>query len=97
MPVAPTLFLEFHGAQAEVAAQAEERPRDRAGARLQGYEAAADETERRRLWHARHGAYEATRATQPGCEGLTTDVVRARVSSSRRCCSRPRPTSPSTG
>jgi D-lactate dehydrogenase (cytochrome) len=41
---------------------------------LLGYEAAQDEASRRRLWHARHGAYEATKASRPGCEVLTTDV-----------------------
>ena len=74
MPVTPTLFLEFHGGEAEVAAQAETVREIAQEHGLPGYEAAADETERRRLWHARHGAYEATKATQPGCEVLTTDV-----------------------
>ncbi len=74
MPVAPTLFLEFHGGPAEVAEQAESVREIAAEHGLQGYEAAGDESERRRLWHARHGAYEATKATQPGCEVLTTDV-----------------------
>ena len=74
MPVTPTLFLEFHGGEAEVAAQAESVREIAQEHGLQGYEAAADETERRRLWRARHGAYEATKATQPGCEVLTTDV-----------------------
>ena len=74
MPLTPTLFLEFHGGEAEVAAQAESVREIAESHALQGYEAAADETERRRLWRARHGAYEATKATQPGCEVLTTDV-----------------------
>jgi D-lactate dehydrogenase (cytochrome) len=72
--VAPTLFLEFHGGEAEVAAQAESVREIAQEHGLQAYEAAADESERRRLWRARHGAYEATKATQPGCEVLTTDV-----------------------
>jgi D-lactate dehydrogenase (cytochrome) len=74
MPVTPTLFLEFHGGQAEVAEQAAAVREIAEGHGLQGYEAAADESERRRLWRAPHGAYEATKATQPGCEVLTTDV-----------------------
>ncbi len=74
MPLTPTLFLEFHGGEAEVAAQAESVREIAEGHGLQHYEAAADESERRRLWRARHGAYEATKATQPGCEVLTTDV-----------------------
>src|SRR5215212_6827562 len=74
MPLAPTLFLEFHGGEAEVAAQAENVREIAQEHGLQAYEAAADESERRRLWRARHGAYEATKASQPGCEMLTTDV-----------------------
>src|SRR5215218_4859721 len=73
MPVTPTLFLEFHGGQAEVAEQAESVREIAEGHGLQGYEAAADEAERR-LRRARHGSYEATKASQPGCEMLTTDV-----------------------
>ena len=33
-----------------------------------------DEAERRRLWHARHRAYDATRALRPGTSALTTDA-----------------------
>jgi D-lactate dehydrogenase (cytochrome) len=74
LPVMPTLFLEFHGGDAEVAEQAASVREIAAEHGLDRYEAAGDESERRRLWHARHGAYEATKATQPGCEVLTTDV-----------------------
>jgi D-lactate dehydrogenase (cytochrome) len=74
MLVTPTLCLEFHGGEAEVAEQAAAVREIAEGHGLQHYEAAGDETERRRLWRARHGAYEATKATQPGCEVLTTDV-----------------------
>jgi D-lactate dehydrogenase (cytochrome) len=35
---------------------------------------ATDESERRRLWRARHRAYDASRATRPGSRGLATDV-----------------------
>ena len=31
-------------------------------------------TGRRRLWHARHGAYESARALRPGAQGFTTDA-----------------------
>jgi D-lactate dehydrogenase (cytochrome) len=74
LPVAPTLFFEFHGSPEETAAQAAAVQEIVAGHGATAWEAAAGEAERRRLWHARHGAYEATRATQPGCEVLTTDV-----------------------
>jgi D-lactate dehydrogenase (cytochrome) len=35
---------------------------------------ATDESDRRKLWHARHRAYDAARASRPGSQGLTTDV-----------------------
>jgi len=34
----------------------------------------ADETERRRLWRARHASYDAARALRPGARGFTTDA-----------------------
>jgi D-lactate dehydrogenase (cytochrome) len=73
--VAPTLFLEFHGGSArEVGEQADE-----VGALAQeygsrGFAWAADESERRRLWRARHRAYEAARALRPGARGFATDA-----------------------
>lgn len=73
-PAAPTLFLEFHGSEAEVRAQAEEVA---ALARSLGGEDfvwATSEDERRRLWAARHQAYEAALALRPGSKGYITDV-----------------------
>jgi D-lactate dehydrogenase (cytochrome) len=72
--IAPTLFLEFHGGTAEVAEQAKAVREIASGHGMLGFEQAADESSRRRLWHARHGAYDATKASRPGCEVLTTDV-----------------------
>jgi D-lactate dehydrogenase (cytochrome) len=73
--VAPTLFLEFHGgSQREVSEQAEEvaaLAREYGG---QDFAWAADETERRTLWRARHRAYEAARALRPGARGFATDA-----------------------
>jgi D-lactate dehydrogenase (cytochrome) len=72
--VAPTLFLEFHGGPAEVEAQAAEV---QAVAREHGaddFAWASEERERRKLWRARHRAYDAARALRPGSQGLTTDV-----------------------
>jgi D-lactate dehydrogenase (cytochrome) len=73
-PVAPTLFLEFHGTPDEVAAQAAETEAiaDEHGGR--GFRWATDEAERRRMWEARHAAYDATRALRPGAAALTTDA-----------------------
>jgi D-lactate dehydrogenase (cytochrome) len=73
--VAPTLFIEFHGgSQAEVETQARETAEIAAECGGSDFAWASDEAERRRLWHARHGAMEATRAMRPGSGALTTDV-----------------------
>ena len=95
MPVTPTLFLEFHGAEAEVASQAESVREIAQEHGLQGYEAAADEAERRRLWRARTGPTRrrrrrsrAARSSRPTCA--------CPCPSWRRACSRRRRTSPST-
>ena len=74
LDVAPTLFLEFHGTPSETAAQAAEVGEIAAGHGVRGFDWAADETERRALWRARHGAYEAGRALRPGAQGFTTDA-----------------------
>jgi D-lactate dehydrogenase (cytochrome) len=73
-PVAHTLFLEFHGSPAEVAAQAEEvagLARESGGG---DFLWATSEDERRALWSARHQAYEASLALRPGSKGYITDV-----------------------
>ena len=72
--VAPTLFLEFHGAQNEVEEQAAEVQEIALEHGASQFAWATDEAERRRLWHARHASYDAARATRPGSQGLTTDV-----------------------
>jgi len=72
LPVSPTLLLEFHGTPQETEAQA--RDVQRIAHRALSFNWAADESERRRLWHARHGAYEAGRALAPGKQGFTTDA-----------------------
>jgi D-lactate dehydrogenase (cytochrome) len=74
LTVAPTLFLEFHGNRAETQAQAAAVGEIAAGHGVLGFKWAADESERRALWHARHGAYEAGRALRPGSQGFTTDA-----------------------
>jgi D-lactate dehydrogenase (cytochrome) len=73
--VAPTLFIEFHGASdTDVQAQAQETAAIAADYGGSDFAWASDERDRRRLWRARHRAYEATRALRPGSAGLTTDV-----------------------
>src|ERR1700733_8489157 len=73
--VAPTLFIEFHGASAaDVEAQARDTAEIAAEFGGGDFACASDEAERRRLWHARHRAMEATRAMRPGSGALTTDV-----------------------
>ena len=75
LTVGPTLFIEFHGgSDADVEAQALETAEIAAEFGGSDFAWASDERERRRLWHARHGAMEATRAMRPGCGVLTTDV-----------------------
>jgi D-lactate dehydrogenase (cytochrome) len=74
LEVAPTLFLEFHGTTEETRAQAAEVGEIAEGHGVRGFNWAADESERRALWRARHGAYEAARALRPGSRGFTTDA-----------------------
>jgi D-lactate dehydrogenase (cytochrome) len=72
--VVPTLFLEFHGTPDEVKAQAAETEEIAVEHGGEGFRWATDEAERRRMWEARHRAYDATRALRPGTAALTTDV-----------------------
>jgi D-lactate dehydrogenase (cytochrome) len=73
--VAPTLFFGFAGGSkqevADHAAQTAEIAAECGGSDLR---VAVDEGARRRLWHARHGALDATRALRPGSAPLITDV-----------------------
>jgi D-lactate dehydrogenase (cytochrome) len=73
-PVAPTLFLEFHGTESGVEEQSQtvaELAREAGGGELAW---ATREGERNRLWEARHASYEASLALRPGCKGYATDV-----------------------
>lgn len=74
LAVAPTLLLEFHGTPAETEAQAKDVEAIARTHDVLGFDWAADEAERRALWHARHGAYESARALRPGAQGFTTDA-----------------------
>jgi len=72
--VAPTLFFEFHGSQDDVASQAAEAEALAREHGAHGFVWTADESERRRLWRARHRSYEASRALRPGARAFTTDA-----------------------
>ncbi len=70
----PLLLVEFHGTPAGVAEQSE-RFGDIADAHGGGeFVWAVDAEERNRLWEARHNAYYAALALEPGKKGMTTDV-----------------------
>jgi D-lactate dehydrogenase (cytochrome) len=71
---APTLFFEFHGTLASVREQATE-----VGEIVKSFEGgefawATQEEDRRKLWEARHHAYEAALTLRPGSKGFPTDV-----------------------
>ena len=73
-PVAPTLFVEFHGTDETVAIQS--RMFGEIAAEFDGGDFlwTADAEERAKLWRARHHAYFASMQLRPGCNGLSTDV-----------------------
>ncbi len=73
-PVAPTLFLEFHGTQSAVAEQAKSVGRIAAEHGGSNFQWARDEQDRNALWRARHDAAYACKALRPGCEMWPTDV-----------------------
>ena len=73
-PVAPTLFLEFHGTADGVGEQAQ-----RMGEICQGFGGSdfvwvTRQEDRNRLWQARHDAAWAAKALRPGCAMWPTDV-----------------------
>tara|TARA_Y100001970_G_C14238273_1_gene863276 strand:+ start:319 stop:1746 length:1428 start_codon:yes stop_codon:yes gene_type:complete len=73
-PLKPTLFFEFHGTEAWVDEQAEivkEISCEEGGSEFQW---SRKDKERQKLWDARHNAYYAALAIQPGSKGWPTDV-----------------------
>ncbi|KAL4623501.1 putative D-lactate dehydrogenase, mitochondrial [Arapaima gigas] len=73
-PVAPTLFLEFHGCDKSVQEQVaatEDIARDNGGSHFSW---AQDAEARQKLWKARHDAWYAALALRPGCKAYSTDV-----------------------
>jgi D-lactate dehydrogenase (cytochrome) len=70
----PTLFVEFHGSQEGVRAQAELFGELARGEGALSFDWADVEEERRRLWAARHEAFWAIRTTWPGKTTVVSDV-----------------------
>src|SRR5215831_14999488 len=74
LPVAPTLWLEFHGTEASVAEQAkmvQMIASDHGGA---DFSWTTKPEDRRKLWQARYDAGPAAWGLRPGALGWTTDV-----------------------
>ena len=73
-PIAPTLFLEFHGSEAGVAEQAETVQTLATGNGAGDFQWATRTEDRNRLWQARHDAAYAALALRPGAGMWATDV-----------------------
>jgi D-lactate dehydrogenase (cytochrome) len=84
LPISPMLFLEFHGTVASVEEQST-RFAEIAGEHGGGdFTWTTEPEERTRLWEARHNAYYASLALEPGKKGMTTDVC-VPISNLARC------------
>ncbi len=70
----PTLFFEFHGTERSAREQAEMVGEISAEHGGSAFRWAATTEERNRLWQARHDAYYAALALQPGKKGIATDA-----------------------
>jgi D-lactate dehydrogenase (cytochrome) len=70
----PTLFFEFHGSDGGVAEQARLMQQLCAEHGGGAFEWATQPEQRSRLWKARHNAYYAAMALQPGTQGFATDA-----------------------
>ncbi len=73
-PVAPTLFLEFHGTEAGVREQAETVGAIATEFGGTGFKWTTKTEERNKLWQARHDSAYANMALRPGSKILATDV-----------------------
>jgi D-lactate dehydrogenase (cytochrome) len=71
---APMLLMEFHGSEAGVKEQAEVVQSVASELGGEDFEWASTPEERTRLWTARHKAYFAGMAMNPGCRTVTTDT-----------------------
>ena len=73
-PVAPTLFLEFHGTRDGVARHAQDAGEVVAGFGALDFQVSDDQKSGVDLWQARHNHFYASRALRPGARAITTDV-----------------------
>ncbi|XP_058384266.1 probable D-lactate dehydrogenase, mitochondrial isoform X1 [Diceros bicornis minor] len=73
-PVAPTLFLEFHGSERALEEQLQRAEEITQHNGASHFSWAKGAEERSRLWAARHNAWYAVQALRPGCKGYSTDV-----------------------
>jgi D-lactate dehydrogenase (cytochrome) len=74
-PEEMTIFLEFHGNPAGIAAEVEIARELAADSGATAFEAATDAGERARLWEARHTMLFAANAAHPGLDSIITDVA----------------------
>ena len=74
LPVAPTLWLEFHGTEASVAEQAEMVQKITADYGGANFSWTTRPEDRQKLWRARHDVVYADRALRPGGQIFATDV-----------------------
>ncbi len=74
LPESPMLFLEFHGTDASVKEQSERFAMIASDHHGGSFTWTTNTEERTRLWEARHNAYYASLALEPGKKGMTTDV-----------------------
>jgi D-lactate dehydrogenase (cytochrome) len=74
MPVAPTLFFEFHGTTRGVEEQVEQVGAIAKEHGASDFRWASRPEDRSTLWQARHDAYFSAIGLRPGCRGWATDV-----------------------
>jgi D-lactate dehydrogenase (cytochrome) len=87
----PTLFLEFHGSASSVVEQTAAAREIMRPFTSDEFQWATDESERRRLWQARHDGYYAALALRPDGVGYVTDVC-VPISNLAECIRRTRQT-----
>lgn len=71
----PTIFFEFHGSAIGVAEDAERVKKIVGEFGGSEFEWTLDETERKKLWQARHNAYYAAAEANPGMRTISTDAA----------------------